>query len=466
MDFIEQLPSSSSFTAILVVIDRLSKQAIFIPTHDTITSPKLAQLFLLHVFTKHGVPAHVTSDQGSEFVSHFFRSLGKALDMKLHFTSGYHPEGDGQTERANQTLKQYLRMYCNYQQDNWSDLLPLAKFAYNNAPSTTTGVSPFFANKGYHPNLTVHPKHDLSSAQAREYAVDLESLHEYLCEEMGAAQKRYQGPADTRRSPAPDFKVGDQVFVKAKYFRSTRPSKNLSEKNLGPYPIIAQVGTLSFTICLPDSMNAVHPVFHVSQLKPATLNTIPNRSQPPPPPIKVDGEPEFEITGILDSKFDHHQRQCPILYLVRWAGYKGTNKETSWLIATELGHANYLLGLAISVLVSHLFILPICLVRLLLLLALLGLHLALALQVLRVCNPLHLPGNTLYLLTELGQLPGVAVDRRNDFPELAVQDQRNWVWPTRWPSHREPPHCHLYLFGACGIGDHLLRPLPLFASPR
>jgi len=72
MDFIEQLPSSSGFTAILVVIDRLSKQAIFIPTHDTITSPELAQLFLLHVFAKHGVPAHVTSDRGSEFVSHFF----------------------------------------------------------------------------------------------------------------------------------------------------------------------------------------------------------------------------------------------------------------------------------------------------------------------------------------------------------------------------------------------------------
>jgi len=80
-------------------------------------------------------------------------------------------------------------MYCNYQQDNWLDLLPLAEFTYNNVPSTTTGVSPFFANKGYHPNLTVHPKCDLSSAWAREYAVDLESLHEYLCEEMAAAQK-------------------------------------------------------------------------------------------------------------------------------------------------------------------------------------------------------------------------------------------------------------------------------------
>jgi Integrase core domain. len=95
MDFIEQLPNSEGFTAILVVVDRLTKQAIFIPTHDTITSAQLAQLFVLHVFSKHGVPSHVTSDRGSEFVSHFFRSLGKALDMELHFTSGYHPEGDG-----------------------------------------------------------------------------------------------------------------------------------------------------------------------------------------------------------------------------------------------------------------------------------------------------------------------------------------------------------------------------------
>ena len=195
-------------------------------------------------------------------------------------------------------------MYCNYQQDNWSDLLPLAKFAYNNAPSTMTSVSPFFANKGYHPNITVHPKHDLLLAQAREYAVNLESLHQYLREEMAAAQKSYQGPTDARRLPAPDFKVGDQVYVKAKYFRSTQPSKKLSEKNLGPYPIIAQVGTLSFTIHLPNSMHAVHPIFHVSQLEPTMPNIIPNRSQPPPPPVEVDGEPEYEITEILDSKLD------------------------------------------------------------------------------------------------------------------------------------------------------------------
>ena len=104
MDFIEQLPSSSGFTAILIVVDRLSKQAIFVPTYDTITSPQLAQLFLLHIFSKHGVPSHVTSDRGTEFVSHFFCSLRTTLDMKLHFTSGYHPKGNGPTRPWSSTF--------------------------------------------------------------------------------------------------------------------------------------------------------------------------------------------------------------------------------------------------------------------------------------------------------------------------------------------------------------------------
>jgi hypothetical protein len=117
--------------------------------------------------------------------------------MRLHFTSGYHPKGDGQTERMNQTLEQYLRIYCNYQQDNWSSLLPLAEFTYNNAPNATTSISLFFANKGYHPNITVHPKRDLSSTRARDFAVDLDQLHQELRSQIAAAQKRYQGPADS-----------------------------------------------------------------------------------------------------------------------------------------------------------------------------------------------------------------------------------------------------------------------------
>jgi len=218
MDFIEKLPSSSGFDTILVIVDRLTKQAIFIPAHDTITSMDLARLFILHVFSKHSIPSHITSNRGSEFVSNFFRSLGTVLDMRLHFTSGYHPEGNGQTEHMNQTLKQYLHVYCNYQQDNWSELLPLMELAYNNALSATTGVSPFFANKGYHPNITVHPEHDIASSRAHNFAIDLNELQSTLKTEISAAQQCYQKSADARHSPAPDFKVGDKVFVRAQFF--------------------------------------------------------------------------------------------------------------------------------------------------------------------------------------------------------------------------------------------------------
>jgi len=82
--------------------------------------------------------------------------------MQLYFTSDYHSEGDGQTKHMNQTLEQYLHVYCNYQQYNWSELLSLAEFTYNNALSATTSVSPFFANKGYHLNITVYPKCDIA----------------------------------------------------------------------------------------------------------------------------------------------------------------------------------------------------------------------------------------------------------------------------------------------------------------
>jgi len=107
--------------------------------------------------------------------------------MQLHFTSGYHPKGDGQTECTNQTLEQYLCVYCNYQQDNWSKLLPLAEFAYNNALSATTSVSPFFANKEYHPNITVHPKHDIASSQAHDFTIDLNELQSTLKAEISTA---------------------------------------------------------------------------------------------------------------------------------------------------------------------------------------------------------------------------------------------------------------------------------------
>ena len=199
MDFIEKLPSSSGFNTILVIVDHLSKQAIFVPTHNTITLAELAYLFVIYVFSKHRVLSNITSDHGSEFVSHFFHSLGTTLDMRLHFTSGYHLEANGQAEWTNQMLEQYLHIYYNYQQDNWSELLSLAEFAYNNAPSTTTGVSLFFTNKGYYLNLNVYPEWDIASSHAYDFILNLDKLQDMLKEKITKAQRQYQPSTDSHR---------------------------------------------------------------------------------------------------------------------------------------------------------------------------------------------------------------------------------------------------------------------------
>jgi hypothetical protein len=222
-------------------------------------------------------------------------------------------------------------------------LLPLAEFAYNNAPSETTGTSPFFANKGYHPNLTVHPECDMASTRTREFAIDLGELHEALKLNIKDSQDRYKKYANNRRLPSPQFKIGDEVYVKGQFFRTTRPSKKLSEKNYGPYEIIAQPGSLSFTLRLPPAMRAVHPVYHVSMLEDAPHSAIPNRTTDPPPPVEIDGEVEYEIAEILDTKLDR-RRRCKLLYLVRWTGYEGTDEETSWITADELEHAQELVS--------------------------------------------------------------------------------------------------------------------------
>src|SRR6266436_5666203 len=269
MDFIEQLPASKGFSAILVVIDCLTKQAIFIPSHDTMNALQVVRLFLTHIFSKHRVPLHITSDCGSEFILHFFHSLGELLQMRLHFTLDYHLEGDRQTEHANQVLEQYLWVYTNYQQDNWATLLPMAEFTYNNAMNATTGVSPFFANKGYHLDLTVDLQVETSSAEAQTFVADLEHVQAELKENITQAQERYWKNADKHRTEAPKLKIGDQAYVKAKFFRTRWPSKKLSEKNLGPYDVIGKPGTHSITLCLPHQFCSVHPVFHVSQLEPA-----------------------------------------------------------------------------------------------------------------------------------------------------------------------------------------------------
>ncbi|MBW0522545.1 hypothetical protein O181_062260 [Austropuccinia psidii MF-1] len=125
MDFITQLPLSNNFDSIIVVVDRFSKMAIFIPAYGTMTSLELAQIFISHVFSKHGLSVSIVSDRGSSFFSSFWTSLCQQLRISRDLSNAFHPEKDGQTERVNQILEQYLQMYISYHQVDWHTCLPL-----------------------------------------------------------------------------------------------------------------------------------------------------------------------------------------------------------------------------------------------------------------------------------------------------------------------------------------------------
>ena len=177
------------------------------------------------------------------------------------------------------------------------------------------------------------------SNRAREFAVDLGELHIFLKEQISDAQHQYQKSANNQCVLPPDFMIGQDAYVKAQFFCITHPTKKLADKYLGPFKIIARVGTHNYTLQLPEALRSVHPVFHVCMLEPHHTSSIPNRTAEPPPPVEVEGELEYEIAEVLDSKLDR-RRRCKLQYLVKWRGYEGTDEETSWLPADELGNAS------------------------------------------------------------------------------------------------------------------------------
>jgi hypothetical protein len=321
MDFIVELPPSAGYDAIYVCVDRLTKMAHFIPTTSNVTAQETANLYLSGVYRHHGLPEDIVSDRGPQFTSKFARELLRLLQIQGNRSTAYHPQSDGQTERVNQILEQYVRIFCHYQQDDWVDLLPLAEFSYNNARSATTHASPFYANYGYNPRPQPHtPSNPAESYNpaADHFAKRLQDVHDQLRIHIKDAQEIQKRNYDKHAKQAPEFKPGDKVWLLKRNMTTDRPSPKLDVRRLGPYRIIEKVGNsnLAFKLELPTHMK-IHPVFHVSLLEPHKPSTIPGRIQSPPPPILIDTEPEFVVKEILDSKLYRGVRK----YLVEWQGY-------------------------------------------------------------------------------------------------------------------------------------------------
>jgi len=153
MDFVTGLRGSNGNDAFWVVVDRLTKMSDLVPCRTTIDAPSLADLFLDNIWKHNGPPLTIISDQGTQFAAVFWGTVCRRLKIDRHLCTAFHPETDGQTERVNRIMEQYLRSYVNYQQDDWCQWLPMAEFMGNNHSSETTGTSPFFANYGYDPRI-------------------------------------------------------------------------------------------------------------------------------------------------------------------------------------------------------------------------------------------------------------------------------------------------------------------------
>jgi transposase InsO family protein len=335
MDFIVKLPTSANFDSIMVVVDRRTKMAHFIPCSETITAAETAQLFLSHVFKLHGLPDSIVSDRGPQFRSAFWKEILKLLKIKPLLSTAYHPETDGQTERINQVLDQYLRCYVDYLQDNWMELLPYAEFAYNNSVHASTGTTPFFANYGFNPRmdlLTSTDSHAPAVTSHLDKLKDISKALDILLELAAAESKRY---ADKRRLPH-EFKIGDQVLLLRRNLKTARPLDKLDHRKLGPYTITEQINDVAFRLDLPSSLK-IHNVFHVSLLEKYHANSIPNRIQEPPLPVIIADQEEFEVDQIVDSR-KHRGR---VQYLVHWKGY--SDQDNTWEPPENLTHSAELL---------------------------------------------------------------------------------------------------------------------------
>ncbi|KAE8205032.1 hypothetical protein CF327_g7674, partial [Tilletia walkeri] len=320
MDFITDLPKTlSGFTAIFVVICRFSKMVHFYPCNmDGLDAMATAKLFL-KVISLHGVPDSIVSDRDPRFKSSFWQSLMKLLGVKLNISSAYHAQTDGQTERTNRTLEHILRPYCSYRQDNWDELLPMAEFAVNNAPSATTGVSPFQAKYGRHPRTPSTLGISVPAPASVTLAEDLHALHQEMHDRIVKAQAHQKDHADKRRMDL-EFNIGDLVLLSTEHIKTTRPSKKLDFRRAGPFKILSKVGKVSYKLDLPSSMSGLHPVFHISLLEPyhdpASGSSLPRAPAPPPPDI-INDQPEYEVEAILSKRTYRRQLQ----YLVKWVGY-------------------------------------------------------------------------------------------------------------------------------------------------
>ncbi len=318
MDFITHLPKmATGHDAILVIVDRLTKMARFVPTDTEVDAAGTARLFLQEVFRVFGMPHELITDRDPRFTGKFFAELCKLLGVKQCLSTAYHPQSDGQTERMNRILEDMLRHYVNPRGTDWGEFIPAVEFAVNSAWQESVRSTPFFLNYGRHPRGPAGHRVQSGVPHARELRIRLQEAQKDAKACLHAAQSRQKAHAEKRRADL-TFQVGDQVLLSTQHARlSIAGCKKLLPKWIGPFPVVERINEVAYRLQLPPNLKW-HGVFHVSLLKPYRAG---GTVQPPPFPEVIEGEVEYVVEGILKHRVVGQGKQANKQYLVKWEGY-------------------------------------------------------------------------------------------------------------------------------------------------
>ena len=266
VDFIMKLLVVAGKDVALVVCDQLSKMTHFVATTEGMLVEGLARLFRNNVWKLHGLLESVVSDRGPQFAAELTKELNRMLGIKTKLSTAFHPQTDGQTERMNQELEQYLWFFIKHRQKDWPEWLAVAEFAINNKVHMATKVSPFMANYGKELRMGGDIRKKGKVEGVTEFVERMKKVQEEAEAALRKTQEEMKRYADRGRKETEVWKKGERVLLSTKdlVFKE-RPSKKLTERYVGPYVIEEVVSTNAVKLRLPSSMR-IHLVVNMSRI--------------------------------------------------------------------------------------------------------------------------------------------------------------------------------------------------------
>jgi len=267
-NFITKLPLAQEYDTILVVCDCFSKMVHFIATMEKTSAEGLAKLFWDHIWKLHGLPESIISDRGVQFVVGMMKELNNLPEIQTKLSTAYHPQMDGQTEKINQELEQYLRVFIDHRQEQWLDWLGTTEFVYNNKVHIATKTSPFKANYGQDPKIGFKERRKGKYKAAEEFVERMRKIQEKVKAALGKAQEEMKKFANRKRREEEEYRVGDLVLLSTKDLKwqmKGRRLEKLTECFVGPYKVKGIISSNAIELELPKSIK-IHPVVNVSRV--------------------------------------------------------------------------------------------------------------------------------------------------------------------------------------------------------